>query len=311
MKKIVFIGSVASSERALRILYEEHVYIALVCSLNREKANNVSDYYPLHKTANELGLPYLLFDNINEEKTVKAIQLIEPDYIFVVGLSQIVKEELLHSAKIFSVGFHPTPIPRYRGRAALSWQILLEERESAVTFFRLDQGMDSGDVLFRESYLIDKEDYVTDLYKKVLDAMEKGLRKNIHLLLDGTIVAEPQKEEDASYLLIRRPYDGILDWRKNTEELLRIIRATSHPYPGAFSYIKGKKIVFYRAERFKSSKKYIGYNGQVAEVDIDGNLIILTVDGAIKITEYKTEEPLQINIGNRMIGAYDSGIHTY
>lgn len=309
MKKIVFIGSVNSSNQALKTLIKEEIPIELVCSLNPEKANNVSDYYPIHLTAKDMGIPYLFFNNINDEIIVEKIKEINPDFIFVIGLSQIIKKEILDIAKGCVVGFHPTPIPHNRGRAALPWEILLGEKESAVTFFQINEGMDSGDVFFRESYYINDKDYASDVYRKVLDAMTYGLKKNIHKLISGEIKPLAQNEEEASYLLIRRPYDGILDWGKSTEYILRVIRATSRPYPGAYAFVRERKITIYRAERNQLDKKYVGYNGQVAEITSKGELIVLTIDGSIKVTEYFVEDNAKIFVGSRLIGAYDPGIH--
>lgn len=309
MKKIVFIGSVDSSDLALKTLIEEKVNISLVLSLNPDRAANVSDYCPIHKTAQAYNIPYLLFDNINDKDVVKTVQGIVPDFIFVVGLSQIIKQDLMSAAKDFVVGFHPTAIPHNRGRAALPWQILLGEKESSITFFKIDQGMDSGDVLFREPYFIDEMDYVSDVYAKVLDAMALSLKKNIHKLMDDQILPEKQDETNASYLLIRRPYDGIIDWGKPTDYILRVIRATSHPYPGAYAYLRNKKITIFRAEKHQLLQSYIGYNGQVAEITPEGKLIVLTQDGSIKVTEYSVEENAVVYVGSRLIGEYDPGIH--
>lgn len=309
MKKVVFVGSVDSSDRALKTLIEQDVEIKLVCSLDPGCAANVSDYCPVHKTAESTGIPYVLFKDINDAETVNEIRAVSPDFIFVVGLSQIVKKEILDIPKEYSVGFHPTPIPHNRGRAALPWEILLGEKESSVTFFRLDEGMDSGDVLFREPYIIDENDYVTDVYEKVLCAMSEGLRKNVRLLLGGKIEPQKQDESDASYLLVRRPYDGVLDWGKPTNEILKVIRATSHPYPGAYSYVRGKKLKIFRAEPWELDKRYVGYNGQIAEIDAGNNLIVLTDDGALKVTEYEVEDNARVYAGSRLIGAYDAGIH--
>ena len=309
MKKIVFIGSVDSSNQALKTLIKEEIPIQLVCSLNPEKAKNVSDYYPIHLTAKDMGIPYLFIDNINDGIIVEKIREANPDFIFVIGLSQIIKKEILDLARGCVVGFHPTPIPHNRGRAAVPWEIILGEKKSAVTFFQIDEGMDSGEVLFRESYYIDDEDYASDVYQKVLEAMVCGLKKNIHKLMSGKIKSSVQNEKEASYLLIRRPYDGILDWGKPTEYILRVIRASSHPYPGAYSFVREKKITIYRAERIVLDRKYIGYNGQVAEITSEGELIVLTVDGSIKVTEYSVEDNKKVFVGSRLIGAYDPGIH--
>ncbi len=178
-----------------------------------------------------------------------------------------------------------------------------------MTFFQIDEGMDSGNILFQEPYQIETTDYVTDIYEKVLLAMKASLKKNVYRLLKGEIEPEKQDEGRASYLLIRRSYDGILDWGKPTEAILRVIRATSHPYPGAYSYVREKKVIIFRAENYRLKKNYVGYNGQVAEITPQGHLIVLTVDGSIRVTEYMVEADAKIYVGSRLIGAYDPGIH--
>lgn len=308
MKKIVFIGSVNSSQAALQTLIDEGIQIELVCSLDEKYLNKVSDYYPLHLTADENNIPYLKFENINDEKIVAKLKSINPAYIFVIGLSQLIKSDLIKCASNCVIGFHPTKLPQNRGRAALPWMILMGIQKSWITFFKIDQGMDSGDILFQKEYTINETDYAEDLYATVTNAMCLALKENIKLLLENKIIASPQDDGKANYLLIRRPNDGLLDWGKETNYLLRIIRATSHPYPGAFSFINEKKITIYRAEKYELEKKYIGYNGQIADIK-DNNLIVLTVDGALKITEYIIEDNRKIFVGNRLIGGYDSGYH--
>lgn len=308
MKKIVFIGSVDSSQAALQTLIDEGIQIELVCSLDERYSSKVSDYYPLHVTAGDNNIPYLKFKNINEETVITKLKSINPDYIFVIGLSQLIKDDLIKCASNCVVGFHPTKLPQNRGRAALPWMILMGLKKSSITFFKIDQGMDSGDILFQKEYIINETDYAEDLYTTVTNAMCLALKENIKLLLEDQIITTPQDEEKANYLLIRRPNDGLLDWGKDTNYLLRIIRATSHPYPGAFSFINGKKIKIYRAEKYELEKKYTGYNGQIADME-NNALIVLTIDGALKITEYTIEDNKKIFVGNRLIGGYDSGYH--
>ena len=73
--------------------------------------------------------------------------------------------------------------------------------------------------------------------------------------------------------------------------------------------MREKKVIIFRAENYRLKKNYVGYNGQVAEITPQGHLIVLTVDGSIRVTEYMVEADAKIYVGSRLIGAYDPGIH--
>ena len=110
----MFIGSVESSKVALETLIENKIKIDLVCSLSKEVAANVSDYYPIHRIAAAHNIPYVEFTRINSPDIVSKIKTVEPDFIFVIGLSQIIEDELLNVPKEYIIGFHPTPLPKHR-----------------------------------------------------------------------------------------------------------------------------------------------------------------------------------------------------
>lgn len=288
MKNTVFIGSVISSKIALETLIEQGIEIDLVCSLDEEAATCVSDYYPLHKLAERLQLPYIKFKKINAEDIIRRIRQTEPDFIFVIGLSQIISANILDLAKEYAIGFHPTPLPRYRGRAALPWMILLEEQNLKVTLLKLDRGMDSGDIICQYPYEISDTDYVTDVYEKVCEAMRQGLIQCLPHIYDGSVRFLPQKEEEATYLLIRRPEDGQIDWKQKATDIARLVRAVSHPYPGAFTSYEGSQFIIWKAYAIEN-RKYIGLPGQIVWIHGDGEIGVITGEGILVIGQYKYE----------------------
>lgn len=288
MKKTVFIGSVLSSKVALESLIEKKVMIDLVCSLDEEASKNVSDYYPIHKIAEKNNIPYIKFKKINNEDVIKRIKEIKPDFIFVIGLSQIISQETLDIAKEYVIGFHPTPLPKHRGRAAIPWQIILGVQNSKVSLFKLDQGMDSGDIICQYPYQIDETDYAMDVYNKVCDAMRNALLKSISDIYGDTVEFIKQDHEEATYLLARRPEDGLIDWKLSGEEIETLIRATSKPYPGAFSFYKSTKVIFWKA-RVEENKKYTGIPGQIAWINDKDEIAIITKDSMLIVSEYEIE----------------------
>lgn len=286
MKKTVFIGSVASSKMALEVMIKQGITIDLVCSLDEEASANVSDYYPLHELAEQHDLPYIKFKKINSPEVIDRIKEIAPNFIFIIGLSQILSQELLDLACDYAIGFHPTPLPRYRGRAALPWMILLEEKELSVTFFKLDQGMDSGDIIEQYPYTIQDMDYVEDVYNNVCEAMKKGLERCLPGIYNDTVEFIPQNEEEATYLLIRRPEDGLISWKQPAEKIARLVRAASHPYPGAYTSYEGAKFIIWKAHTVEN-KRYIGLPGQIAGINADGEISVITEEGFLVITDYE------------------------
>ena len=299
--KTILIGAVTTSRRVLETMIEVDFPISYVFSLDDAVSENVSDYDPIFKTAEKYNVPYKKFKKINDEENVKIIKEIEPDYIFVIGLSQLVKDEIINAAKKGVVGFHPAPLPKYRGRATNVWQQLLGVKESAVSVFFIDDGIDSGDILAQEPYYIGDDDYCQDVLDKIDEAAIVAMRKVLIGLRDNTRIPVKQNDEEASYTLKRSPEDGLIDWNQSIKDIHLFIRAISKPYPGAFSMYDGKsKIVIYRAEILEN-KKYIGFNGQIAELRKDG-FDVVCKDGLLRVTDYENVDNVKMFVGHRFRG---------
>ena len=299
--KTILIGAVTTTRRVLETMIEVDFPISYVFSLDDAVSENVSDYDPIFKTAEKYNVPYKKFKKINDEENVKIIKEIEPDYIFVIGLSQLVKDEIINAAKKGVVGFHPAPLPKYRGRATNVWQQLLGVKESAVSVFFIDDGIDSGDILAQEPYYIGDNDYCQDVLDKIDEAAIVAMRKVLIGLKDNTLVPVKQNDEEASYTLKRSPEDGLIDWNQSIKDIHLFIRAISKPYPGAFSMYDGKsKIVIYRAEILEN-KKYIGFNGQIAELRKDG-FDVVCKDGLLRVTDYENVDNVKMFVGHRFRG---------
>jgi len=299
MKKTVFIGSVLSSKVALETLIECGINIDLVCSLDEKHSKNVSDYYPIHKIAEKNRIKFIKFTSINSVEVIDSIKKVNPDFIFVIGLSQIISKDILNIANKYAIGFHPTPLPKLRGRAALPWQIILGVRESKVSLFKLDEHMDSGDIICQYPYTIDRNDYAMDVYTKVCNAMKLALKKCLPDIYNDSINFVKQRDEDATYLLTRRPEDGKIDWNWSGNKIHTLIRAASKPYPGAFAYYKGGKVIFWKA-KLEKNDKYIGIPGQIAWIGNKGEIGIVAKDSLIVVTDYlKEDSDILFSVGHK------------
>lgn len=297
MKNIV-IGSVGSSKIILEEMINIGFPVNMVFSLDEKYSENVSGYEPIHVIAKKYNTPYRKFRKISDRENIDLIKEIQPDYIFVVGLSQLVPKEIIDCAQKGVVGFHPTPLPKFRGRAAIVWQILLGIHETSCTLFFIDEGMDSGDIIGQEDYVIEDTDYAIDVKEKILIALSQLSNRVLKDIMAGTVIPTKQDENEATYLLVRRPEDGLIDWRQPVKDIQRLIRAVSHPYPGAYGMYDGvHHITIWRAD-YLPNNKYIGIPGQICEIT-DEFMDILGIDGLIRATDWDNVNDIKLLAGHK------------
>ena len=297
--KSIFIGSVTSS----RIMLEEMIALGfpidMVFSLDEKYSKDVSGYFPIHEIAEKNNIPYKKIKKISTDENIKIIQDIAPDYIFVIGLSQLIDKRILDIPSKGCIGFHPTPLPKFRGRAAMVWQVLLGVHETKCTLFKLDEGMDSGDILGQQEYVIEDTDYAKDVENKLLIALKKLSHKVLKEIIEGTLVPRKQNDDEATYLLIRRPEDGLIDWKEPINDIHRLVRAVSHPYPGAFGMYDGvHQIKIWHAD-IVENRNIIGIPGQICRIDSD-SFDVLAKDGILRVTDWDNVDNVKIFVGHKL-----------
>lgn len=165
--------------------------------------------------------------------------------------------------------------------------------------FFIDEGADSGDILGQEEYVIDDNDYAEDVCRKIEDAAYRLTKKVLAQIVAAKLNPIKQNEEEATYLLKRSPEDGLINWNEPIELIHRLIRAVSKPFPGAFGMYDGKhKLIIWRAE-IKGNKKYIGINGQIAELS-DDYIDVVCENGLLHITEFENVDNVRMFVGHKL-----------
>jgi len=297
--KSVLIGSVGTSKEMLEAMIDVGFPLNYVFSVDEQYSLDISGYQPIHRIAEKEGIPFSKIHKINDAHNVEIIKEIEPDYIFVIGFSQLVKEEIIDSATVGVVGFHPTPLPKMRGRAANVWQVLLGVHETKCSIFFINEGVDSGDILGQQEYVIEDTDYALDVERKINEASRKLFRRVLKQIMNGTIQPWKQDESEATYLLKRSPEDGLIDWDNSIADIHRLIRAVSKPYPGAFGMYDGEhKLTIWHAE-IVENRKYIGMSGQIAEIT-DDYIDVVCKDGLLHITDFENLDDVKMFVGHKL-----------
>ena len=188
--------------------------------------------------------------NPHDPAEVDVIRRIAPDAIFSLYYRDMLKDSVLRCAKHGAFNLHGSLLPRYRGRAPVNWMILHGEKEGGVTLHHMVKRADAGDIVDQEAIPIGPDDTGVDVYRKMLPAAERVLRRSARAVLDGTAPRIRQMESKATYYGRRRPEDGQIDWNWCAEDVRNLVRAVTKPYPGAFTFVSGAKVMVWNVSHF-------------------------------------------------------------
>jgi len=244
---------------------------SLLITLHDDRAKKKSGRIYLDEIAKRNNIPLLKINHINDNVTISTLKELDIDWLFIIGWSQIASTEVLRSVKKGVIGAHPTLLPEGRGRAAIPWAILKGLTKTGVTFFKMDEGVDTGEILDQYEIELSACITATELYEKVNNAHIILIKRIWPSVYNNTIIGKKQNELNATYLEGRRPEDGELNLNMTVNEADKLIRATTKPYPGAFLFLNGAKLVIWKGS----------FNKQ------DDAISLNFVDGVYYVTEYE------------------------
>ncbi|HEX9931951.1 MAG TPA: formyltransferase family protein [Allosphingosinicella sp.] len=283
-RSLVFLGSKAAGLRACRALaalLPAGRLEAIVCPEDRADPRSV--YEEFDALAKAHGIPIYVVPNRRETMTL--LERLEPETAIVHGWYQILDVASLPGTTF--LGFHYSPLPRYRGNAPLVWQIIQGESEIGVSFFELTAEMDAGRLIDQKTATLGTEETIADALDKA-DALALDMLGDfVPTWLEGTVELRPQPEGEPSYCAMRVPEDGRIDWSWPGDRIHDFIRAQTRPYPGAFTILPdGRRLMVYRSAR--ETRRFMGAPGSVAEISA-GHVVIAAGEGAVRLIEAAVE----------------------
>jgi len=241
-RKIAFTTCVQLGLSCIEEIYRIGGKLELLITLKDEKAKNKSGRIYLDEIAERENIPLLKINNINDPEVVEALKKYDIDWLFIIGWSQIAKKEVLETPKFGCIGMHPTLLPIGRGRAAIPWAIIKGLDKTGVTMFKLDEGVDTGYIIGQGVIEINENTSATDLYKKVNDMHVELISKYWDDIVNDRVILTKQDETNATEWPVRKPEDGELLRSMTMDQADKLVRAVTHPYPGAF-YKDGDKTI--------------------------------------------------------------------
>src|SRR5262245_4906371 len=233
--------------------------------------------------------------DINSPETLNSIRELNPELIFVVGWSQLVRDSFIKLAPEGVFGMHPTLLPRHRGRAPIPWTILTGLARTGVTLFEiLDATADSGAIVGQVAVEIAPDETATSLFARLADAHVRLVRDLVPQLLARSAPRVPQDARRASHWPKRVPGDGIIDWETRAPYLYDWVRAQTRPYPGAFTFLGQDKVIVWGARPVELTDDAPA--GTIVDVSADGPVVACGEGGLLL-------EEIQTDAGELVVGA--------
>ena len=292
--KIVLFGGTDLALRIAETLVKLGMPLACVFHVAREFAIS---YSPGHLTnrrfadiagwAEDQGIEAHEYESV--DRTIAVLQRMRPRIGIAAGWYHMLPAPLRRVFARGVLGIHASMLPRYRGGAPLNWALLQGEQESGVSLFELADGVDNGPLYGQRRFPIGPRDYIGDLVERANDAAVDLLRASIGGIVDGSIEPRPQVGAP-TYCLQRNPDDGAIDWTRSADEIERLVRAVSHPYPGARAELAGTKLNIWRARCVQSAPRVLGRPGQIARLPEFTSPCVVTGQGLLAIEEAAGED---------------------
>lgn len=243
-----FVTCVQLGLSCMEAIYEAGGTLELAITLRDEQAGKKSGRVYLDRFCEQHSVPLAKARNFNDENAVAALRAADLDWLFIIGWSQIAHRQVLEAPRRGVLGMHPTLLPVGRGRAAIPWAILKGLDRTGVTLFKLDEGVDTGDILAQLEIPLSPSTNATQLYRAVEQAHVELIKSALPSLQAGAAELHAQDEALATVWPGRTPEDGRIDLNGTAAEAERLVRATTHPYPGAFFERDGRRTIVWEAE---------------------------------------------------------------
>ncbi|MCX6353630.1 MAG: formyltransferase [Candidatus Aureabacteria bacterium] len=242
----------------------------------------------VRELAFEYCLPVYQPADANDPRMIAAVRRIAPDIIFSFYFRQMLGGELLQIPKVGAFNLHGSLLPRYRGRCPVNWVLVKGEKETGVTLHRMELKPDRGAIVAQKAVPISFRDTALTLFRKMTSSAVDLIGEVYPLMLKGEIPEIPQDHSAASYFGGRRAEDGRIDWSRGAVEIYNLIRAVTHPYPGAFTEVGGEKLLVWRGEP-EETASLAGDPGTVLPAGPNGGIPVATGNGVLRIMRAQWE----------------------
>lgn len=252
--KVIFMGTPDFAVPTLKLLAQNHEVIAVYTQAPKPAGRGQSETLsPIHQLAIELNIPVYTPKTLRKSEPQEEFASLKADAAVVIAYGLILPREVLSAPKYGCINIHPSLLPKFRGAAPMQRTILAGEKETAMCIMKMDEGIDTGDILMMKKIPLDND--IT--YAQLSDSMAHlGAQMLIQTIAQiDSITSQKQSEDGTCYAPKISKEEAELDWNISAELLCRKVRALN-PWPGTFFYSNGEKIKVLSAKAENSAHDY-------------------------------------------------------
>ena len=274
--------------------------ISLIITSKESPEYNITafDFEALASKINAVFLNTAKINSENVHKTIKSIG--EIDIAVSINYSGVISQNIIDYFKLGILNAHGGDLPRYRGNACQAWALINKESRIGLCVHKMIGGeLDSGDIINRDYFEIDINTRIGEIYEWMSETIPKlviGSLKKLELNENYILERQSLNIGESLRCYPRIPEDGKIFWDRNSEDILRLINASSEPFGGAYCDYNGSKLIVWRAEIYNDDEVYLAVPGQISSINDDGSLILITGNGKLKITEVEINGVRTMNI---------------
>ena len=291
--RIIIIGPTLLTRKCLEALIKDgRDEIIAVYTLEDSLCNEKSRFVLMDDLAKQNNILLYKITDINDKSAVNQIKESSPDVIFELGWSQIISKDILSIPKKGCIGVHASLLPKNRGAASLNWALIRGDKKTGVTLFYLAERPDDGDIIAQKEFDIDDRDDISTLHSKSDIASAELLLENIDDIRNDTVRRIKQDPKEVTYTARRKPEDGVIDWNTDSRQIYNWIRAQTHPFPGAFTFWKKKKLYVWQSQIENSVTQ--GKPGEIFKIENKKGIFVITKDGLLLIKRAQLEHGVEM-----------------
>ena len=296
--KIIFIGAVKLSEVILKEIINfskinNSKFKIKVISSKNNKFN--SDRVDLTNLCSKNKIEIFKTDKINSKKSFEQIKIFKPDIGFCVGWSQLINEKIIKIPKKGFIGYHPSLLPKNRGRHPLIWALNLGLKQTGSSFFFLKKNADSGNIVSQKKIKINYSDNAETLYKKMIITALSQINYILKKLKNNKINSKKQNSKKSNYWRKRSENDGMIDFRMSNNFIYNLVRALHKPYPGAYFFFKKKKIKEWKVKLLNNQNYKNIEPGRIIKLTKRKNPIVKCGENCIELLSISPNIKFKLN----------------
>lgn len=305
MFNVLFMGTPDFAKESLKQVYNSgYNILGVVTNVDKPKGRGMKMIpSPVKEFALEKNIPIYQPEKVRKNiEFINKIKELNPDVICVVAYGKILPKEILDIPKFGCINVHGSLLPKYRGAAPIQWAVLNGDKTTGITTMYMNEGMDTGDMILKEKVEIGENETTGELWERLSKIGGKLLVETLKEIEDGTAPREKQGNDFTVAPMLNKEMSKI-DWENKTAEEIKNLVRGLNPIMGAYTFLEGKKIKFWRVEcipdkelfeKFPDLCEYKEkfdelYPGTILFSEPKIGLYIKTIEGNIKVIEIQGE----------------------